>query len=87
MFPTTLAEMYIAIIQIVFDVQSDGKEGTFNLWSDNYPTVPYIAPGMIEGKEVVMDEWEVSNAFNTLILHASTVYSHKMLWLASLDAR
>ena len=41
-------------------IQGDGKQGTFNLWSDNYPTVPYIPPGMVEGKEIMQDEWEVS---------------------------
>ena len=35
-----------------------GGEGKA-LWVDDEP-VPYIAPGMMKGKELVVDEWEVS---------------------------
>ena len=41
-------------------MQTDAAEGeAFNLLSDNYTDLHYIPPGMIKGKEVVVDEWEV----------------------------
>ncbi len=47
------------------------------LWMEDYTDVPYIAPGMVKGKELVVDEWEVSR-YNVdviaIIMGCITIY-------------
>lgn len=44
----------------VTPLQGEGGADTgMHLWTDNYSEVPYIAPGLVKGKELVVDEWEV----------------------------
>ena len=42
-------------------MQSDSAERkALNQWSGNYPDAPYIPPGLVQGQEAIVDEWEVS---------------------------
>ena len=42
-------------------LQSDGEvKGEFNLWKDSHVNVHFIPQGLLEGKELMVDEWEVT---------------------------
>ena len=40
-------------------IQTTGDEDGVDVWAEQWSSVPFIAPGMIDGKGPYYDEWEV----------------------------